>query len=317
MSIDDCLTLYRATVLSSTNQLVDLSVEHTDRIVAVSRSGFSTLHDSLDGVRDAVDAAMTEVASREIGHLDAQHTSFEQLHVNQTMILSRLDRLEKHIVQKAPASSQSPWKWVSRLVVQPRPQVLPLLSSGVGSSSLLASHELSLGPLRMLFRRSRKPLQRRIGIKQSSSWYRLRVIGQLPQYISTMAFELAFTFAEMPFGLPSLTFQPQVLRTVSNNAPIIKACEDYDLERIRSLFETGQASPFDRCEGGCSLVNVVIGSLLKGIGIDYTSSDMRDSLSASREVLEILEFLFGSGLTCDELTCDLHSAHPRYDSTAG
>jgi hypothetical protein len=80
------------------------------------------------------------------------------------------------------------------------------------------------------------------------------------------------------------TYNPRIYNRVSNDSMIIQACEKKDIGAIRTLFQYRQASPFDTCSNGSSLMKQAIGA----VGLEHDDHYWG-------QALEVIRFLISQG----------------------
>lgn len=83
---------------------------------------------------------------------------------------------------------------------------------------------------------------------------------------------------------PIWTFTPRIYNRLSDNAMVVQACRNLDVGAVKKLFEYRQASPFDTCSDGSSLMSLTIRTL---------SLESHDHLWD--QALEVIGFLISHG----------------------
>jgi hypothetical protein len=88
----------------------------------------------------------------------------------------------------------------------------------------------------------------------------------------------------MPYAYNGgISMQMRTYNIVPNDAPILEACDNFDFDEVRRLFDSGLASPYDQDKDGYTLLDVVIQQL-------YDPSRRHESASFPR-ALQIVDIL--------------------------
>lgn len=123
------------------------------------------------------------------------------------------------------------------------------------------------------------------------------------RWLSSRGQILSFEKAYDEYHRHSWTYTPRTYNTVTDNAMIVLACQNQDLESIRSLFKYQKASPFDVSLDGRSLMAHTVDSL-----------DLEGDASDTMKAKNVIQFLISQGA---DPTCFINEFLDSYDALEG